>query len=256
MKFDHRVYLLGTGVDAIDLASTVEHLDGAIANRQPAYICLAPAHSLMACRREAQLRAIFNRSALTVPDGMGTVWFLRALGHRAGRVYGPDLLLAACQRGLPQGWRHYFLGGAPGVAENLITKLVSMHPGLQIAGTLSPIVGERGESSPDVIEAINTAKADIVWVGLGSPKQEYCMAAHRDKLNAPVLVGVGAAFDFLSGAKPQAPEWVQRAGLEWLFRLLTEPRRLWRRYAEYPLFLLLAAAQILGWTRYPAEEKD
>jgi N-acetylglucosaminyldiphosphoundecaprenol N-acetyl-beta-D-mannosaminyltransferase len=209
----------------------------------------------MACRRDAQLRAIFNRSALTVPDGMGTVWFLRALGHKAGRVYGPDLLLAVCQHGVALGWRHFFLGGAPGVVERLIAKMITKHPDLKIAGTLSPIVGEHGESPSDVVDVINTAQPDIVWVGLGSPKQEYWMAAHRDKLNAPVLVGVGAAFDFLSGTKPQAPAWVQRAGLEWLFRLLTEPRRLWRRYAGYPLFVLLALAQILGLARYPAEEK-
>lgn len=249
------VNLLGTSVNATDLASTVEQLGAAIADRSRAYVCLAPAHSLMACRREPQLRAIFNRSALTVPDGMGTVWFLRALGRKASRVYGPELLQAACQRGLSLGWRHFFLGGGLGVAERMIAKLRSTNASLQVVGVLSPTVGERGESSHDVVDAINTAKPDIVWVGLGSPKQEFWMAAHRDKLNAPVLVGVGAAFDFLSGAKPQAPAWVQRAGLEWLFRLLTEPRRLWRRYAEYPLFLMLALAQILGLARYPAEEK-
>lgn len=249
----NRASLLGTTVDSVNLDQTLDAIPALIAKRESSYICLAPAHSLMACRRDPQLRGIFNRSALTVPDGMGTVWFLRALGHRSGRVYGPDLLLGTCQRGLTLGWRHYFLGGAPGVAKQLAAQLSARFPGLQVAGTLSPDVGERGECSPDVLEAINAAKPHIVWVGLGSPKQEYWMAAHSDKLDAPLLVGVGAAFDFLSGAKPQAPVWLQHLGLEWLFRLFSEPRRLWRRYAVYPWFVILAFAQIMGILRYPRE---
>lgn len=247
--------LLGTTVNAIDLAQTLNGISALIEKKDTDYICLAPAHNLMACRRDAHLRGIFNRSALTLPDGMGTVWFLRAVGHKAGRVYGPDLLVGTCERGLALGWRHFFLGGSPQKNERLIEGLRRKYTGLIIAGTSSPVVGEHGEGASEVIEAINAAKPDIVWVGLGSPKQEYWMAAQREALNAPVLVGVGAAFDFLSGAKPQAPAWMQRSGLEWLFRLLTEPRRLWRRYAEYPLFALLAVAQILGLAHYPVEEK-
>ncbi len=249
------VSLLGVGVHAVTLESTLDHVAVQIKNRDKGYICLAPAHNLMACKADPKLRAIFNRSALTVPDGMGTVWFLRLLGHKTGRVYGPDLLLGACQRGLAAGWRHFFLGGTPEVASLLVTNLQAKFPGLQIGGLFSPPFRKMDENEVrTMVEQIAISQADIVWVGLGSPKQEFWMAEFRERLQAPVLVGVGAAFDFLAGVKPQAPGWMQRAGLEWLFRLLTEPRRLWRRYAIYPLFVVLAGAQILGLARYSIEE--
>lgn len=243
--------LLGINVDAVDLQSTIEVIGACLQERRRAYICLAPAHNLMAARADPKLRAVFNRSSLVLPDGMGTVWFLRLLGHKAGRVYGPDLLLAACGRGLEFGWRHFFLGGLPEVSEKLVTTLKVDFPGLQVAGLFSPPFRKMDENeAADMVNGINESHPDIVWVGLGSPKQEFWMAEFRERLQASVLVGVGAAFDFLAGAKPQAPKWVQRAGLEWLFRLFTEPRRLWRRYANYPFFVILAAAQILGLSRY------
>lgn len=246
-----RISLLGVGVHAVDLDFTLEKIDAQIKRRNKGNIFLAPAHNLMACRANPGLRTIFNHSTLTVPDGMGTVWFLRLLGHSAGRVYGPDLLLAACKRGLGSGWRHYFLGGASEVAERLVGRLQAGFPGLQIAGVFSPPFRKMDENEVrNMVNEINKSRADIVWVGLGSPKQEFWMAEFRERLHAPVLVGVGAAFDFLSGAKPQAPRWMQRAGFEWLFRLASEPRRLWRRYASYPLFVILAAGQILGLSRY------
>jgi len=189
---------------------------------------------------------------------MGTVWFLKALGHRqSGRVYGPDLLQAACVAGLAPGWRHFFLGGSPPVTEALVARLRRQHPGLQVAGIATPPFGEWGADEARTIMAmVNQAKADIVWVALGSPRQERWMAKHRDELNASLLIGVGAAFDFLAGAKTQAPCWLQRIGLEWLFRLLSEPRRLWRRYAQYPRFVWLALGQVLGLKRYPLKEKS
>jgi N-acetylglucosaminyldiphosphoundecaprenol N-acetyl-beta-D-mannosaminyltransferase len=205
----------------------------------------------MAARNDAKVKAALNRSMLTVPDGMGTVWFLRLLGHKAGRVYGPDLMLEAAQ----QGWRHFFLGGEPDAIDRMIARLQKHAPGLAVAGAYCPPFEEMSsEDWETAFDHINSSRADVVWVALGSPRQELWMAQNRGKLDAPLLVGVGAAFDFLSGTKPQAPVWMQRGGLEWLFRLASEPKRLWRRYASYPLFVMLALGQVLGLTRYPMEE--
>ncbi len=247
-----RVSLLGTGVHAIDMSMTIEQMQAEIESGRKGYVCLAPAHNLMAARADAKLRAAMNASTLTVPDGMGTVWFLRSLGHKAGRVYGPDLMQEAAKQ---HGWRHFFLGGTPDVVDRMIARLQKGAPGMAVAGAYCPPFAEL---TPDdwegAFDHINSSRADIVWVALGSPRQEQWMAENRAKLNAPLLVGVGAAFDFLSGEKPQAPVWMQRAGLEWLFRLASEPRRLWRRYAAYPLFVILALGQVLGLARYPMKE--
>ncbi|MEX1248191.1 MAG: WecB/TagA/CpsF family glycosyltransferase [Anaerolineales bacterium] len=252
-----RVSLLGVGVHAIDLKATLEEMERQIRDEGKGYICLAPAHNVMAVRADANLRAVFNRSTLTVPDGMGTVWFLRLLGQHAARVYGPDLLLAACRQGAKAGWRHYFLGGASATVKRLVTRLQAEDAHLQVAGAYSPPFRDMSDAETgSMLADVNVAKPHIVWVGLGSPKQELWMAEFRGRLEAPLLIGVGAAFDFLSGTKPQAPVWMRRGGLEWLFRLATEPRRLWRRYASYPLFVLLALAQWLGLARYPLEESN
>lgn len=251
-----RSSVLGVGVHRIDLAASVEALGDMIAAGTGGIICLAPAHNVLAAYDDEELRRIFNQSQLTVPDGMGVVWFLRLLGHKeVGRVYGPDLLLAACQAGLATGWRHFFLGGAPGVGERLAAELEEKFKGLKVAGVYSPPFRPLSEEENEtMVRLLERARPDIIWVGLGSPKQERWMADFRSKLGAAVLIGVGAAFDFLSGTKPQAPRWVQRSGLEWLFRLLSEPRRLWWRYAQYPRFVWLALGQLSGLRQYPLEE--
>ncbi len=184
---------------------------------------------------------------------MPVVWMLRWQGFKnVQRVYGPDLLQAACARSLETGWRHYFYGGAPQVAEKLKDKLCADYPGLQVVGMESPPFRPlTAEEDEDAVQRIRQARPDIVWVGLGAPRQDFWMAEHLDRLGVPVLVGVGAAFDFLSGAKPQAPLWMRRSGLEWLFRLATEPRRLWRRYLiGNPRFLYLCLLQRLGLKRF------
>jgi N-acetylglucosaminyldiphosphoundecaprenol N-acetyl-beta-D-mannosaminyltransferase len=244
--------ILGVHVSAVDLPRTLELVNVWIAQREPCYVCLTPAHVVMEGYRDPDLRACLNRAGLTVPDGMGIVWLLNLQGyHGVGRVYGADLMLGLCEQGLPLRRRHFFYGGAPGVAERLARELIGRFPGLQVCGTSSPPFRPPSESEDrDDIERIRAAGADIVWVGIGSPRQDAWMAEHAGRIGAPVLIGVGAAFDFLSGRKPQAPRWVQRAGLEWLFRLASEPRRLWRRYAQYPLFLALVVLQSIGVTRY------
>jgi N-acetylglucosaminyldiphosphoundecaprenol N-acetyl-beta-D-mannosaminyltransferase len=189
---------------------------------------------------------------MTTPDGMPIVWLLRWLGHRSvARVYGPDLMRAACRRSETSGWRHFFYGGKPGVAARLAARLRQEHPLLVVAGVGTPPLNWQAEEEDKAgVQAINAARPDIVWIGLSTPKQERWMAAHRPQLQASVLVGVGAAFDFISGEKPQAPRWMQRVGLEWLFRLVTEPSRLWRRYlVDNPMFVILITMQLLGLRR-------
>jgi N-acetylglucosaminyldiphosphoundecaprenol N-acetyl-beta-D-mannosaminyltransferase len=235
------------------MAQALSVMEAWIEARQHHYICVTPIHGIMECQNNPDLTPLFNASGLTVPDGMGVVWLLKLMGHTdVSRVYGPDLMQAVCAASAEKGWRHFLYGGAPGIAEQLAGKLQAQYPGLQIVGMYTPpfraLTAEEDEA---VTRQIQESGADIVWVGVSTPKQELWMSAHCGRLNAPVLVGVGAAFDFLSGAKPQAPRWVQRGGLEWLFRLASEPRRLWRRYAQYPLFAWLLLGQALGLRRYP-----
>ena len=244
----HRVDLLGVGVDPIDLSRAIAQLGAWRSDPSArAYVCVTPAHSLMDCVDDAELRAVYAQADMVTPDGMGVVYLLRLLGHRdVDRVYGPDLLKAATVAGIADGWRHYFLGGTDDVIDELITHLRIDAPEMQVAGRYAPPFRPLGpEESAAMIEGVNRAEADIVWVAFGSPRQERWMHANRDALDAPVLVGVGAAFDFLSGNKRQAPRWIQRSGFEWLFRLGTEPRRLWPRYRHYPRFVMLAGRQVL-----------
>jgi N-acetylglucosaminyldiphosphoundecaprenol N-acetyl-beta-D-mannosaminyltransferase len=251
-----RVNVLGVGVVAADIPSVLKDIDAFVETRARAYICVPDVHLVMQCQWDPALRRVLNRAALTVTDGMPLVWFCRLAGRRAARrVYGPDLLLAACADGLRTGRRHYLYGGGPGVAEALAARLTAAYPGLVIAGLQSPPFHPLSEAEEAAAAArINAARPDIVWVGLGAPKQEFWMDRLRPQLEAGVLVGVGAAFDFHSGAKPQAPRLLRQAGLEWLFRLLSEPRRLWPRYRKViPAFLYGVALQALGLRRYTLE---
>jgi N-acetylglucosaminyldiphosphoundecaprenol N-acetyl-beta-D-mannosaminyltransferase len=248
------VNLLGVEVSTIDMAAALDAIDSYIARRQPAYVCVSGVHGLMASYRDAQVRAIHNAAALVTPDGMPLVWLCHAMGFpNVERVYGPDLMLAACERSVQRGYRHYFYGGGPGVGEHLARRLCARFPGLRVAGTFSPpFRALTPDEDADIVSAINRSRADIVWVGISTPRQERWMAEHVGRVDAPVLIGVGAAFDFHAGVKRQAPRWMMRAGMEWLFRLLQEPRRLGPRYlANNPMFVALIALQLLG-IRRPA----
>lgn len=222
--------------------------------RTPNYVCVTPVHSVMECYKDETVRAIYNQAGLVTPDGMPLVWLVRHHGHRqAGRVYGPDLMLALCEHSLVHGYRHYFYGGEVGVAAQLADTLCSRSPGLQVAGTYTPPFRELCPAEDDdVVKQINATQPDIVWVCLSVPQQERWMAAHLGKLTAPVLIGVGAAFDFHTGRKRQAPRWMQHSGLEWAFRLAAEPKRLWRRYVlGNPHFVYALFLQMTGLRRYP-----
>jgi N-acetylglucosaminyldiphosphoundecaprenol N-acetyl-beta-D-mannosaminyltransferase len=206
----------------------------------------------MEAQADEALKRIHAEAWLVTPDGMPLVW-LGPAGIE--RVYGPDLMLAACDAGRAVGLTHYLYGGAPGVAEELRTKLTARFPGLQIVGTFTPPYRPLDAPELAALRAeVARVRPDVVWVGLGTPKQERFMAAHWQLLDAGVLIGVGAALDFHSGRVRQAPRWMLRSGLEWFFRLCTEPRRLGPRYLKTnPLFVLRVAAQKLGLKRYPIE---
>ena len=248
-----RTNILGVGVFHADIPSVLSRMQSFISDQQKAYVCVPDVHLIMQSQWDDELRRILNGASMTVTDGMPLVWFCRLAGHRqTQRVYGPDLLLAACKDGLDKGRRHYFYGGAEGVAEALAAKLKAAYPGLVVAGVYSPPFRTlSAEEEMDIAAAIDATEPDVVWVGLGAPKQEYWMRRFRDLLRAPVLVGVGAAFDFHSGAKPQAQKMIRSAGLEWVFRLATEPKRLWPRYRKViPAFLAGITLQGLGLRTY------
>lgn len=248
-----RANVLGVGVSGITLPETVETIAGWIARRESHYICVSGVHGVMESQRDDALRRIHNAAGLVTPDGMPLVWLSRLRGFPdTERVYGPDLMLAVCERSVGAGWRHYLYGGGPGVAELLARRLQARFPGLAIAGTYGPPFRPLTTAEDeDVVTRLQAARADIVWVGLGTPKQERWMSDHVGRVGAPVLAGVGAAFDFHAGLKRQAPRWMQRTGLEWLFRLLTEPRRLAGRYlVNNPLFVWNILLQASGLRRY------
>lgn len=236
-----RVDVLGVGVSAVDMAQAVAEIRRWVEEGERHYVCVTGVHGVMESQRDPELRRIHNASGLTTPDGMPMVWAGRraGAGHMA-RVYGPDLMLELCALSVKRGWSSFFYGGAPGVPERLAERLAARFPGLRVAGCLSPPFQPLSPpEDEEVVRRIDASGADLVWVGLSTPKQERWMAAHVGRLRAPVLLGVGAAFDIHAGLLPQAPRWMQRSGLEWLYRLAREPRRLWRRYlGNNPRFLL------------------
>lgn len=245
-----RLNVLGVQVTAFDLPTATAEMEEAISAGRRGYACPCPVYTLMQGHERDDVRAALNGADWVTPDGMPVVWALRALGSAGvGRVYGPDLMLAVSEVSARRGFTQFYLGGAPGVADVLADRMRARFPGLVVAGTRSPQVGAGHDQ--ESINAINASGADVLWVGLGSPKQDLWMAEHRHELAPSLLVGVGAAFDFLSGAKRQAPLWAQRSGLEWAFRLGREPRRLWRRYAVYnPKFAVKLALQMAGLQHY------
>jgi N-acetylglucosaminyldiphosphoundecaprenol N-acetyl-beta-D-mannosaminyltransferase len=247
-----RVHVLGVGVSAINMNDAMATIDRWIKERKSNYVCITGVHGVMESQTDLHLRAIHNRAGMVTPDGMPLVWMGRWFGHKGmQRVYGPDLMRAITAVSPARGYKHYYFGGSPEIAERLASNLKATNAGLNVVGVSSPPFRPMTpEEDAAVVDQINAAAPDIVWVGLSTPKQEYWMSSHASRLNAPVLIGVGAAFDFLAGAKKQAPPWMQRNGLEWFFRLATEPKRLWRRYLKIvPGFIFLVAAQSFkSWT--------
>jgi len=241
--------VVGVPLALTDYERTMDWMDAVVAERDKAMVTAAAVHLVMVAREDERTRAaIADPRVLAVPDGQPLVWALKALGHRdASRVYGPNLMAAYLDRSTRTGTRHYLYGGRnQGALVQLVNELRRRYPGLQIVGGYSPPFRPLTEAEEAwVIDDIHRSGADVVWVGTGQPKQERWMAEMRDRLETPILAGVGAAFDFHAGLVPQAPSWMQRNGLEWAFRLAQEPRRLWRRYARYnPRFVAAVARQL------------
>jgi N-acetylglucosaminyldiphosphoundecaprenol N-acetyl-beta-D-mannosaminyltransferase len=239
--------ILGIPLAISDYDEVIDWMYAVLGAGARAYVTAAAVNLVMSAREDPRTRAAVLGATLAVPDGQPLVWGLRALGHaRATRVYGPDLMARFCARAARAGTPMYLYGGrTPEALELLERKLRERFPGLLIVGGFSPPFRPLSAEEQDgAIAAIEASGAQVVWVGTGQPKQELWMRAMRPRLTAPLLVGVGAAFDFHAGLVSQAPGWMQRAGLEWAYRLSREPRRLWRRYARYnPLFLACFARQ-------------
>lgn len=246
--------MLGVGVDAVNMEGAVQRIIAAASARSGGYVCVTGVHGVMESQRDATLLEIQNRSMLTVPDGMPMVWMGRLQGFsKMKRVYGPDLMLRVCEAGLPLRHRHFFYGGGNGVAEQLSRSLVARYPGLHVAGCATPPFRALSDAELDDVAArLNRDQVEFVWIGLSTPKQERLAARLSALVPRSVFLGVGAAFDMNAGLLAQAPSWMQASGLEWLFRLLAEPRRLWRRYLRNnPEFIVRAALQLLSGQQRP-----
>ena|SRR3990167_6120921 len=224
--------ILGVHISVVDIPKACAYIEDCIARKQKTYVCIAPVSTVVDCQEDLEYRKIINAAGMTTPDGIPLVWLGKLRGEKTiERTYGPDLMEALCNLSQQRGYRHYFLGGTREKNSLLTEKLKARFLKLEISGSYAPPVRSSGEIEEDqVLEQINKARPDVLWVGLGSPKQDYWMRNHRGKLDAPVMIGVGAAFDFMAGTKRQAPVWMRRCGLEWFFRLCSEPRRLWKRY--------------------------
>lgn len=230
------VGVLGVPLALTDYEGAVDWIEAMVAAQRQGFLCACNVHTVMASHEDPELRSALEQATLIVPDGQPLVWAINALGYTLrNRVYGPELMSRACARAVDNGHRFYLYGGRnQGALVQLALNLRQRHPGVKIVGGYSPPhrpLTEEEEAA--VAEEINQARADVVWVGIGVPKQEKWMGRMRPLLEAPVLVGVGAAFDFHAGLVPQAPEWIQERGLEWAYRLAQEPRRLAPRYLRY-----------------------
>jgi N-acetylglucosaminyldiphosphoundecaprenol N-acetyl-beta-D-mannosaminyltransferase len=251
-----RVNVLGVGISVLNLQTALAAIAYAVRQRRKSYICVTGVHGVMEAQKDAAFRRILNEAFLCTPDGMPMVWMGKLHGHREmSRVYGPDLMLAVCEWSEKNPCKHFFFGGAAGVAEELQRKLTARFPKLQIVGCYTPPFRPlNAEEEKQLQEMVHAAQPDIFWVGLSTPKQEKFMAEFLPRLDVTLMIGVGAAFDFHSGRVRQAPRWMQRSGLEWCHRLCQEPRRLTGRYLRNnPLFALKIAGQLCGLKKYSLE---
>jgi N-acetylglucosaminyldiphosphoundecaprenol N-acetyl-beta-D-mannosaminyltransferase len=228
------VDIAGVHIDALSFADTVraiiEHVEH---GSEPSYVITPNAHHVVMYQRDALLRAIYQRAFLVVPDGVPLLWAARVLGYKLhGRVNGTDLFETLCAEAAKRELRVFLLGGREGAAQAAADRLLVRHPALRVCGTYCPPVGfERSPAEVErAISSVEAASPDVLFVGLGAPKQEYWMFFHARRIGIPVSLGIGVSFEFVGGVVPRAPRWMQKSGLEWLFRLASEPARLWKRY--------------------------
>jgi len=248
-----RVNVLGVGVANISLADAATKVEEFARSGGQHYVCVSNVHTVMMCQSDPEYRDIHNNASMVTPDGRPLGWMETWLGHeQPHRVYGPDLMLEVCSRSPQSGLSHFFYGGEDGVPQALAERFQAEFPGIRIAGCYSPPFRPPSPEEDEAeVKMLNESGADILWVGLGAPKQELWMGRHHGRVRIPVMLGVGAAFAFHTGRVKQAPGWMQQSGLEWFFRLAMEPKRLWRRYIfNNPMYLILCALQLSGLRRF------
>jgi N-acetylglucosaminyldiphosphoundecaprenol N-acetyl-beta-D-mannosaminyltransferase len=248
-----RVNVLGVGVSAIHMESALSFVRQTLDNGDRGYICVSGVHGVMEAQADPEFKAIQNRSLLTTPDGMPLVWAGKLQRLPIQRVYGPDFMLAVCELSVRTGWRHFFFGGKPGIAQQLKQRMQSRFAGLHVAGTYTPPFRRLTQvEEAELFRLVDATQPDFFWVGLSTPKQERFMAEYINKLPARIMVGVGAAFDIHTGAIRDSPSWIKNAGLQWLHRLAQEPKRLRRRYLiNNPKFMYYFTLQLLGLRKFP-----
>ncbi len=233
-------------VCGIRLAELLQAFDEVIERKETSYACFCGAHLCVCAARDSRVRQVLEEATFCLPDGVGATWGARLLGERLPeRLAGPSVMLQVCQHGLARGYRHFFYGGAEGIPERLSQRLLERFPGLQVVGTYSPPFRElTPEEDEEAVHMINSCDPDIVWVGLGAPKQEIWTSNHLGRLSAPLILPVGAAFDFHSGNRKWAPSWVRKMGFEWLYRMFTGGRQVFLRYARnQPVFIAIILKQ-------------
>lgn len=251
--------VLGVNVSALNLESTVDMADRWIEAGRSGYICFTGVHGVMEAQSDPRLRRILNRAFINAPDGMPMSWVGRLQGFSAmDRVFGPDFMAEMCRLSIRRGYRHFLYGGQPGVAEQLGGTLRKKLPGVQIVGTYTPPFRSlTSQEEKELFILLQHSRPHILWIGLSTPKQERFMAEYIDRLQVPLLVGVGAAFDFHTGRIHDSPQWIKRAGLQWLHRLVQDPKRLWRRYLRHnPAFLWSIVLQLSGLRQFPHLENN
>ena len=254
MPYSRRVFptlnIIGVSVYLVQIPDVICCISEWIDSKNKGeYIVVANAYDIIAGRKNIATKKANNSSSLTVPDGFSLVLLARLKGHKVKRrVYGPELMLETLRLSEENGYSNFFYGSTDETLGLLIKNLKARFPDLKVAGYYAPPFRELSQEEDGAeVRMINDSGADIVWVGLGCPKQQLWMHEHKDKLKVPVMVGVGAAFDFFAGTKSQAPRWIRDNGFEWLFRLVTEPKRLWRRYLiSYPLFIYYLLLDLLS----------
>lgn len=243
-----RLNILGIPLAVVDMNSAIKVISRWVNGSRSRYICELDVHSIMRAQDDPVHNHALCRADMVLPDGMPLVWMSKLRGQTSiQRVCGPDLMLRVFEYSAHERWRHYFFGGSPGVADALAKKAKDLYPNLIVAGTACPPFRPMSAQEMDeTIAKINAVSPDIVWIGLGCPKQEVWMCENIGKLTHSVAIGVGAAFDFHTGRIQRAPQWMRSAGLEWLHRLVSEPGRLWRRYLYMaPRFVILGILELL-----------
>lgn len=241
--------ILNVPISSLNMAQATRRIIDWASQTESRYVCVCDVHSVMKAQDNVIHMSALQQADMVTPDGTPLVWLSKFLGDRSiERVCGPDLMIDVCQSSINSQLGHYLFGGAEGVPEKLADRLIDLFPNITISGTYSPPFRSlTAEEQADIISNINASKAKFVWVGLGCPKQERWMLDNKSNLPGKILIGVGAAFDFHVGTIKRAPNWMRHNGLEWLYRLLSEPRRLWRRYLiDAPRFVWLSAKQVMA----------